>query len=196
MAASRDRFLEIDLAGPTGVTSPTLWDRIEASLAAPSADAIPVSPDAPIAANDNLLIRWKRAAAAGLAASLMLAAALGYMIVAQPEPKVVAVLLDDKGAPMVIVEDFGDASARITPLADYAVPAGRAMQVWTLPNKDMGPTSLGLLDAWRTATLRSEALPQPHEEQLYEITLEPPGGSPTGKPTGPILVKGFAKIPR
>lgn len=31
--------------------------------------------------------------------------------------------------------------------------------------------------------------------QLYEITLEPSGGSPTGRPTGPIQVKGFAKSP-
>jgi anti-sigma-K factor RskA len=27
---------------------------------------------------------------------------------------------------------------------------------------------------------------------LFEITLEPVGGSPTGRPTGPILMKGNA----
>ena len=70
------------------------------------------------------------------------------------------------------------------------------MQVWTLPSQDMGPVSLGLLDAARSAVLDGPDLPQPREDQLYEITVENEGGSPTGRPTGPILVKGFAKLPR
>jgi anti-sigma-K factor RskA len=37
-------------------------------------------------------------------------------------------------------------------------------------------------------------LPMPIESQLYEITLEPATGSPTGRPTGPILYKGLATI--
>lgn len=32
-------------------------------------------------------------------------------------------------------------------------------------------------------------------QQLYEITLEPEGGSPTGRPTGPVLMKGLATTP-
>jgi anti-sigma-K factor RskA len=70
------------------------------------------------------------------------------------------------------------------------------MQVWTLQSLDMGPMSLGLLDGAHSATLRSPALPKPQDTQLYEITLEQAGGSPTGRPTGPILAKGFAKLPR
>ena len=38
-------------------------------------------------------------------------------------------------------------------------------------------------------------LPEPKAGQLYEITLEPAPGSPTGRPTGPILVTGFARYP-
>jgi anti-sigma-K factor RskA len=121
---------------------------------------------------------------------------LAYRVLDAPKPQVIAILVDDKGAPRVLVEDFGNASARVTPLSDFSVPADRSMQVWTLPSKEIGPTSLGLLDGWRTATLDGHGLPAPHEEQLYEITLEQPGGSPTGRPTGPILVKGFAKVPR
>jgi anti-sigma-K factor RskA len=30
------------------------------------------------------------------------------------------------------------------------------------------------------------------QNQLFEITLEPEGGSPNGRPTGPILFKGNA----
>jgi anti-sigma-K factor RskA len=37
-----------------------------------------------------------------------------------------------------------------------------------------------------------EALPDTVADQLFEITLEPEGGSPIGRPTGPILFKGNA----
>ncbi len=36
-------------------------------------------------------------------------------------------------------------------------------------------------------------LPPPKREQLYEITLEPAGGSPTGKPTGPIIARALRR---
>ncbi|MGL4241116.1 MAG: anti-sigma factor, partial [Beijerinckiaceae bacterium] len=35
-------------------------------------------------------------------------------------------------------------------------------------------------------------LRRPDAGHLFEITVEPPGGSPTGRPTGPILMKGLA----
>ncbi|WP_407815360.1 anti-sigma factor domain-containing protein, partial [Staphylococcus aureus] len=47
-----------------------------------------------------------------------------------------------------------------------------------------------------SARLDGPALPTPRDNQLYEITLEQAGGSPTGRPTGPILAKGLAKFPR
>ena len=37
-----------------------------------------------------------------------------------------------------------------------------------------------------------ESLPETVQNQLFEITLEPEGGSPIGRPTGPILFKGNA----
>jgi anti-sigma-K factor RskA len=81
-------------------------------------------------------------------------------------------------------------------LADFAVPGDKTIQVWTLPSKDVGPVSLGLIDGVRSARLDGPALPTPRSDQLYEITLEQAGGSPTGRPTGPILAKGFARMPR
>jgi len=193
IGSSRDRFLELDLAGPEAPASAALWSRIEASLDRPQPAAVP---SAAAHANDNRLGRWKATALAGFAACAVLVMALGYTLLERRNPQVIAILVDDKGTPLVLVEDFGNTRSRITPLADYTVPAGRQMQVWTLPSKEIGPTSLGLLDDWHTSLLDSATLPAPHEEQLYEITLEQPGGSPTGRPTGPILVKGFAKTPR
>jgi anti-sigma-K factor RskA len=132
---------------------------------------------------------------AGLAALALLAAGFGARGALAPAPLVVAVLLDAQGTPVAIVEDFGNARARVTPLAEVALPQGRTFEVWTLPDPATGPVSLGTLARAASATLRGPELPRPRREQLYEITIEPAGGSPTGRPTGPIVGKGFAKVP-
>ncbi len=195
VAASRERFLALDLLGHPATEADGLWDRIASGLDGATQAQTPVhSGTAP--ANDNREKAWRWTALAGMAASLLLAIGLGYSLMVRPEPQVVAVLLNAAGEPLVLVEDFGNASARITPLAEFDVPKGRIMQVWTLPSKEMGPISLGLLPQSQTMTLDGPDLPQPQEAQLYEITIEQAGGSPTGRPTGPILVKGFARHPR
>ncbi len=130
----------------------------------------------------------------GLAALALLAAGWGAREALAPAPAVVAVLLDAAGEPVAIVEDFADGRARVTALA-VAQPEGRTLQLWTLPDADTGPVSLGLLARAASATLRGPDLPPPRDDQLYEITLEPAGGSPTGRPTGPIIGKGLARRP-
>lgn len=192
VASSRERFLELDMAGAAMPVSDGLWPRIDAAVA----HGVAPQPEKRRAENDNAPSPWRRTALASMAASVLLAIGLVASFLLQPEPTVIAILVNDEGDPMVLVEDFGDRSARITPLGDFAPPEDRVMQVWTLPSQDLGPVSLGLLDGWQSAVLDGPSLPEPHEAQLYEITLEQPGGSTTGRPTGPILVKGFAKIPR
>ena len=54
---------------------------------------------------------------------------------------------------------------------------------------------VGLIERTRQALFHRADLPT-GQQQLYEITLEPAGGSPTGKPTGPVIVKGFGALPR
>jgi anti-sigma-K factor RskA len=55
--------------------------------------------------------------------------------------------------------------------------------------------SIGLIDSARRARFQTASLPA-RAEQLYEITLEPATGSPIGRPTGPVLMKGLAATPR
>ena len=194
VAASRDRFVELD-ASSAAAAPETLWQRIDAALVSQTgaSAAVPAESVRP-ASNDNRL--WRPLALAAMAATLLLAVGLGWSVTNRPEPQVVAILVDTSGAPLAVVEDFAGNSARVTLLTDFPVPAGKTMQVWTLPSQDMGPVSLGLLDTARSVVLEGPDLPQPREDQLYEITVENEGGSPTGRPTGPILVKGFAKLPR
>ena len=69
------------------------------------------------------------------------------------------------------------------------------MQVWTKPDADGPPVSLGILDRVESTQLGAEGLPTPSVNQLYEITFEQKGGSPTGLPIGPIHGKGLAQQP-
>ena len=126
---------------------------------------------------------------------LLLACLLGWSLLSPPEPMVVAVLLDDRGDAIALVESGPDNTTRVTLLERPDVPAGHVMQVWTKPEEDGPPVSLGLLTSGLSRVLSVQGLPEPHPAQLYEITFEPAGGSPTNLPTGPILGKGLAKEP-
>jgi anti-sigma-K factor RskA len=172
--------------------NPLLWQRIEAQLDTPPA----VSPPPPQrAANDN---GWLRRM--GVAATVLVALGAGYLAGATmqsaPQPRLIAVLLNEDGTqPGVIVETFADDSIRLVSLDLAERPDDRVYQVWTLPDPETGPVSMGIFDEPGTMRLTGPDLPLPEDGQLYEITLEPSGGSPTGRPTGPILVKGFARAP-
>ncbi len=134
-----------------------------------------------------------------LAACLLAAAGVGYMLgqssVIAPDPVVVVVLADEANRPGAFVEAFGDDSVRIVPLVDFDVPEGKTLEVWTLYDTDVGPVSLGTFERPSEVRLFGPDQPQPRPQQLYEITLEDAPGSPIGRPTGPILVKGLAVTP-
>ncbi|MBW9090061.1 anti-sigma factor [Rhizobium wenxiniae] len=200
VAEARERFLPLDTNIDPAAVSPDLWDSIATRLPEQATAAEPsiasVSPRVPMAGNDNARTGWRATAISAVAASLMLAVGLVWSMARVAEPLVVAVLLNEAGEVQAVVEDFGNDTASIRLLTDFNVPADRTMQVWTLPSREMGPMSLGLLEDAHSARLSGSTLPKPQDAQLYEITLEQAGGSPTGRPTGPILAKGFAKLAR
>lgn len=184
----RERFAAFDDSAMPVAAGEGLWRRIEAALPGTSSAAAERHP---------FWGRWwnsvpaLRATAAGAAlAALVLAVGLGFAIrEAQRQPQYIAVLLDGDRAGAV-VHAFADGRVVLVPLADIPVPQGRALEVWTLPSKERGPVSVGLMDRPRTLPLRLTDLPRPGPDQLFEITLEPATGSPTGRPTGPVLFLG------
>lgn len=134
-----------------------------------------------------------------VAACLIAALGVGYLsgraMAPAPEPLVVVVLADENEVPGAFVEAYGNDAVRIVPLIDFDVPEGKTLEVWTLYDREVGPVSLGTFRRPAEITLQGPDLPAPQPEQLYEITLEDAPGSPIGRPTGPILVKGFAVRP-
>jgi anti-sigma-K factor RskA len=138
---------------------------------------------------------WRAAGLVATAAALVLALALAAASRRGNEPVYVAVLMTDAATPAAIVNAYRDGRAELIPLEPIPVPEGKALQIWTLWDRERGPVSIGLLDRARSVPLGTERLPETRADQLFEITLEPKQGSPTGRPTGPILMKGLTHAP-
>ncbi|MDB5508949.1 MAG: hypothetical protein JWL93_1418 [Hyphomicrobiales bacterium] len=193
----RARFAELDETARPESPSVALWDKIATSTAdapvrLPSRAATPAR-ESWFARLWNDLGFWRGAGLASAAAALLLTVGLGYfMQAAARKPVMVAVMLTDANEPAGIVNILADGRAELLPLRGIEVPAGRVLEIWTLWDRARGPVSLGTLASARTVPLRLDHLPRTSPDQLFEITLEPAGGSPTGRPTGPILMKGTA----
>jgi anti-sigma-K factor RskA len=195
----RNRLSDLDETAPRLTPDAAVWQRIERQIDAPRPDA---------AAAPGLVSRlWNSIEGLRAATAVSLAAASVFAIVAVTamtsatreafrKPMYVAILVnDDTRLPGAVVNAFADGRVEMIPLADINVPPGRALEIWTLWDRNIGPRSVGLIDRAQTVRLNLDSLPPTGPDQLFEITLEPAGGSPTGRPTGPILYKGTTSRP-
>lgn len=156
---------------------PDLWARIERTLNGP----VPMAR----AARTPWFSRFWAVGATAVAAGLAV-----LMVTQRPEPApLMTVLLTSQEAPAFLVEADRGGEIRLAALNNQAVPEGRVRELWALPAGATAPTSLGLVPADGRITVRPAAI-RPEPGMLIEITLEPPGGSPIGRPTGPILFIG------
>jgi anti-sigma-K factor RskA len=193
VAKWREHFSAIDETATPAAAEGALWKKIEASVGRPG---IPASASGARESLWSSLGFWRGTSFASIAASLVLAGVVGLLASRPaPRPVIVAVMQTGEMSPGAIVNAFADGTLTIIPLKDFVVPEGQTMQFWTLWDKNTGPVSVGLVDRSRGLRFERADLPR-HNDQIYEITLEPAGGSPTGKPTGPVLVKGVATTPR
>ncbi|MBR0648797.1 RNA polymerase subunit sigma-70 [Roseomonas terrae] len=178
VAAWEARLAPLSALAAPEAPPPGLWDRIEAALDG-------TRPVAAAPARRSAFWRnWAlgaSAVAAGLAAFLLLRPV--------PEPRLMTVLLTQGDQPAWLVEAEGGA-LRLASLNPQPVPDDRVMQLWALPQGATAPTSLGLIPAQQGSLTVTPSTIRPEPGMLMEITLEPPGGSPTGRPTGPILFIG------
>lgn len=207
--AWQDRLVGLSARVAAAEPEAQLWSRIEAGLGA-ATPAVASSPAAPMAqradgaarpaANDPLwqrLRRWQATSALAVAASLVLATLL---VLRAPEPqgpmtgeRYLALLQAPDKSTGWIVEGSAGGRVRLVPVGDSPpVPAGKTLQFWTKPEGAAGPTSLGLVRVGESVELPPSRLPGLSDKQLFELTLEPEGGSPLDRPTGPILYIGRA----
>lgn len=132
---------------------------------------------------------WRTVSAALLVAVVLL---LGPLRVPAPVYTVVLQAPGEAASPgwRVTVSAKGD--LQLTPLEEGEYPADRSVQFWTLADPAQGPRSLGLVQPGEPLVVPASRVGGVESGQLFELTLEPPGGSPGDRPTGPILFIGRA----
>jgi anti-sigma-K factor RskA len=68
-------------------------------------------------------------------------------------------------------------------------PSGSAFELWAIAPGAAHPQSLGVIPP--DGVLRLDALPPSvRDGATLAISIEPPGGSPTRQPTGPVVFVG------
>jgi len=79
----------------------------------------------------------------------------------------------------------------LVPAATTAIPNGRSTQLWLIP-AGQSPISVGVFAAGTTTVLPLNAtlLARVATTAILAVSVEPPGGSPTGQPTGPVIATG------
>ncbi len=174
-----------EIAPPDG-----LLDRIEAAIDAETPTAAfnggPACLGAEVVQLRRRVSVWKGVAAVGMAAAAALALYVAVPQETAQEPvaaKYVAVVTaDDSGQTGLLIHfDTGTGVATVIP-AGARPPDGSSYEMWHLPEGATKPVSLGLLP--QNAVARQTIVAG--EGDLFAISLEPQGGSPTGQPTQPV----------
>jgi anti-sigma-K factor RskA len=127
-----------------------------------------------------------------IAASLLVVVAAGLFFALPGGPKVTgtSTLAADAQTIYWRVEVLGDREElNVRAQNVYDLPAGKAHELWALPEGG-APVSLGLLPQMgdRRVVLTAAQRAALANSKQIAVSLEPEGGSPTGAPTGPVLL--------
>jgi anti-sigma-K factor RskA len=166
---------------PSAEPPADLWDGIAARL-----DDMPAESGEPRWWNRPTPWRW---ASAGLAA---VAAALILYIVEAPlslAPNYVAILHAPQQDQASWVATIRRGDLTIRTVATASAPADRNFELWAIGPGTTQPQSLGVIPA--NGTLHLSRLPAGvRDGTTLAISVEPPCGSPTKQPTGPVVFVG------
>ncbi len=191
VAAWQERLMPLTTVLPPEPVPPRVWQRIEAQL---------WPQPTPLAWWQRLGL-WRAATGLAAVATLSLAVLLQQQTAGGDAPPVVVVLqATEAGAPstMLVAGVSGDGQSMVMrPLQPVALAADRALELWAVPPQG-APRSLGLISAAGVTVLRRERLPasllDAGKTAALAVSVEPPGGSPTGVPTGPVVYAGKLQL--
>jgi anti-sigma-K factor RskA len=159
---------------------PQIWDRIVAELPAarPQRSGLWQS-----------IVFWRGFALASALATACLGALVYLGTLTQPAP-LLATIEGGGHRSFVATVDTRRATIAVVPAA-YAADATRVPELWLIPPGGK-PLPVGLLRADRTViiTIPPALVAQTANGATLAVSLEPPGGSPTGAPTGPVIGAG------
>lgn len=194
----QDRLNELTRQVAPVDPTPGLWRGIAARL--PAAQAAPRASTATPTDQSNVIrppfwgsvkaLRWTSGLAIAASALLALRMVMAPMTPAAPDSPYMAVLTSPDKTASWLVDASHNNEVRLIPLTRTEVASSQALQFWTKAENATAPTSLGLVSSNEITVVPIDRMPTLEGNQLFEITLEPQNGSPTGRPTGPILSLG------
>jgi anti-sigma-K factor RskA len=143
--------------------------------------------------DDVVFWRWLSAGAGAVAAAALVFA----FVVSRPPPAptvvapmVAAINLDDGRPAFLATIDLSRGTMLVLPVS-AVIPAEKVAELWLIPPGDK-PHSLGVVDVSHpvSVTIPAALRAAVTLKAAMAISVEPPGGSPTGQPTGPVIAKG------
>ncbi|HEX4856842.1 MAG TPA: anti-sigma factor [Limnobacter sp.] len=187
-----DHFAALSRKLPQESVNPAVWSRVDRSVSS-----------APATNRANKITSWSWLWKGWAVAASVAVVALGFQLqnanreIAEG-PRFVAVMKSPDKSSEWLVEARPDDMVRVyqiggLPIEGDPASLGKSLQLWTKAPSDPGPTSLGLMELGKPMELPAEMMPKLVDKQLFEVTLEPAGGSPLGnKPTGQVMFIGTA----
>ena len=159
---------------------PQVWDRIAASLPRESPERRGLW---------ESFAFWRAFAFASALAAVCLAVFIYFGATRQNEP-LMAAIEGGGHRSFVATVDIKRGTISVVPAA-FTGDATHVPELWLIPPGGK-PLPVGLLSADKpvTITIPPALLPQTASGATLAVSLEPPGGSPTGAPTGPVIGSG------
>jgi anti-sigma-K factor RskA len=178
-----DHWSALSRTVPPVEPSPPVWDAVSRRLFGNETAAV-------AAPRVRRRRTWQLAAAAGLVAVVLIAGLIMRQL-APPPLQTLAVLGTDTAHPVWRLERRLPLTAlTIEVVGTVPKAAGKSYELWALPRGGGAPVSLGLLP---TGGRAERPLSEPQRLALLAadkvaVSVEPAGGSPSGSPTGPIVI--------
>lgn len=134
---------------------------------------------------------WRWLSGGALAAVVMVGAVLITPMLMQPDPTYSASVAAEDGSLVIAAGFFEDDSSLHIVRETGAARPGRVLELWLIAEGAEAPVSLGVLPDETPAIIEvSEDLAAQLQGGVLAVSDEPPGGSPTGAPTGDVLAAG------
>ncbi|HET9106737.1 MAG TPA: anti-sigma factor [Steroidobacteraceae bacterium] len=189
----RRRLLPLAQEIPPESPPAHLWQRIrgELQLVAPGAPEQGARPG--VWESLRFWHRFSLVTGALLAAACVAIVALVLRRPAAPPIPYMASTITESGGRVGWTATMDIAKARmiVVPAAPQGVRAGRSPELWLIPHGGK-PIAVGVISATSPITIRlaPALLAELGPTAVLAVSVEPRGGSPTGRPTGPVIGQG------
>lgn len=185
------RLAPLDETAAVEMPPASVWEAIARATApggAPAPDA-----DGTVVLLRRRLARWR---VASVALGALAAALAVFAILDRPPPppaaggRYVAVVDSGGREPALLAEVDTETGTILIRSLTAETPPGHSLELWHIP-EGQSPRSLGVLKVSAGGqTIKDAVAKKGPVNGLIAVTVEPQGGSPSGKPTGEVVYSG------